>query len=763
MGSLDSPPLGLSGFKKIFFIFFLRENTMVTLGRASRTSELPDWKNFLEYLDYLNLNEPIIGLDYVEEIEPLNSGEGNIQLQYKCKLCNLETNMPAMACHVVGRKHRQKFLELKRPDLVTWNKYNINQQGKIVRAKAEVVERQQGRGLPLELPKPESGFKKAPLLGRAQSRALKRPVTRTSLADKDNPWEPLNKQGRVQKASYPGQHYVHDRDSHNFDSYQGRDYQESDRHRQSLDKDSLGRGFSDIDPLGQSRDYFKYRPREQGPSYLEGDRFGSKGRYLEEDPQRPVHDYLNNEPLRQHQSFSDDDPQEQGHDYSVDDDPMGYDHGSQDDRSMGHGFSDITSEDYQVREPHRRGYSSDGNSRRRDYSEEASYRRKSLEEPGPWYPTEKSGGYATGHDPEPQYDKEADRHYDDDGWRKYSPFENEEEQSVSNFGPRLEREWGKARDPPLRSLMDEPVRRPGPSRLQGIGEELEPKKRKRKSRFTDATETEKMFLQKMQVHQFVSERIERKHNQVLKALISQKSNFQIEPMKAETSFQREVTYPVPSNVLDTLQDITIENMEEANYLKQKLCDLLKDFQANKAERRGLGHYNQTPSPQASAESAQLRNYPDHPDRYTHRATGMLSSDRYDSRSRSSQERFNAEPRQRKWDSRRSPSRSPERYQECRWASDQQNEEPRQSYRDDYIHGSSVTRSPRCEDSRWYSESSQGSHDYAYQPHERRNTRDRCASPPPRWEEEGRRSSHSLDKIASTLLQLVSRKDDRSWP
>uniref|UniRef100_A0AAY4CU16 Uncharacterized protein n=1 Tax=Denticeps clupeoides TaxID=299321 RepID=A0AAY4CU16_9TELE len=594
-------------------------------GRASRTSELPDWKNFLEYLDYLNLNEPIIG----KVIEPLNSGEGNIQLQYKCKLCNLETNMPAMACHVVGRKHRQKFLELKRPDLVTWNKYNINQQGKIVRAKAEVVERQQGRGLPL------------------------------------------------------------------------------------------------------SRDYFKYRPREQGPSYLEGDRFGSKGRYLEEDPQRPVHDYLNNEPLRQHQSFSDDDPQEQGHDYSVDDDPMGYDHGSQDDRSMGHGFSDITSEDYQVREPHRRGYSSDGNSRRRDYSEEASYRRKSLEEPGPWYPTEKSGGYATGHDPEPQYDKEADRHYDDDGWRKYSPFENEEEQSVSNFGPRLEREWGKARDPPLRSLMDEPVRRPGPSRLQGIGEELEPKKRKRKSRFTD-------------------------------------------------------------------QDITIENMEEANYLKQKLCDLLKDFQANKAERRGLGHYNQTPSPQASAESAQLRNYPDHPDRYTHRATGMLSSDRYDSRSRSSQERFNAEPRQRKWDSRRSPSRSPERYQECRWASDQQNEEPRQSYRgafslvrrflslnfvlvlnscslclfvlfpfpyrsDDYIHGSSVTRSPRCEDSRWYSESSQGSHDYAYQPHERRNTRDRCASPPPRWEEEGRRSSHSLDKIASTLLQLVSRKDDRSWP
>lgn len=40
--------------------------------------------------------------------------------------------------------------ELKRPDLVTWDKQSmVTQGGKIIRAKAEIIERQDGRGTPL--------------------------------------------------------------------------------------------------------------------------------------------------------------------------------------------------------------------------------------------------------------------------------------------------------------------------------------------------------------------------------------------------------------------------------------------------------------------------------------------------------------------------------------------------------------------------------------------------------------------------------------
>lgn len=39
--------------------------------------------------------------------------------------------------------------ELKRPDLVTWDKQSVvSQRGKTIRARAEIVERQDGRGHP---------------------------------------------------------------------------------------------------------------------------------------------------------------------------------------------------------------------------------------------------------------------------------------------------------------------------------------------------------------------------------------------------------------------------------------------------------------------------------------------------------------------------------------------------------------------------------------------------------------------------------------
>ncbi|XP_041867905.1 uncharacterized protein si:ch211-13c6.2 isoform X2 [Melanotaenia boesemani] len=54
-----------------------------------------------------------------------------------------------MVCHIIGRKHRLKYIEENRRDLVTWDGLTVrNQGGKVMRAKAEIIERQDGRGTP---------------------------------------------------------------------------------------------------------------------------------------------------------------------------------------------------------------------------------------------------------------------------------------------------------------------------------------------------------------------------------------------------------------------------------------------------------------------------------------------------------------------------------------------------------------------------------------------------------------------------------------
>ncbi|XP_029370774.1 uncharacterized protein LOC115051504 isoform X2 [Echeneis naucrates] len=121
-----------------------KEDGLVAVGLAVRQQIVPEFKDILQYLDYLKLDEPIIGLSFLDEV-PGNDQ----QLKYSCRLCHLTTNLPDMVHHVIGRKHRQKYVELKRPDLVTWDKQSIiTQGGKIIRARAEIIERQDGRGTP---------------------------------------------------------------------------------------------------------------------------------------------------------------------------------------------------------------------------------------------------------------------------------------------------------------------------------------------------------------------------------------------------------------------------------------------------------------------------------------------------------------------------------------------------------------------------------------------------------------------------------------
>ncbi|XP_077363463.1 uncharacterized protein LOC144007586 isoform X2 [Festucalex cinctus] len=74
--------------------------------------------------------------------------------RYTCTLCDISAYPPEMIHHVIGRKHRQKYIETKRPDLVTWDKHSLmTETGKIIRMRAEIIARQDGSGCPKPLKK----------------------------------------------------------------------------------------------------------------------------------------------------------------------------------------------------------------------------------------------------------------------------------------------------------------------------------------------------------------------------------------------------------------------------------------------------------------------------------------------------------------------------------------------------------------------------------------------------------------------------------
>ncbi|KAI1902527.1 hypothetical protein AGOR_G00045670 [Albula goreensis] len=149
-----------------------KKEALMATGKARREPPLPEWTNYMQYLDYLQLDEPIVGLSHLLELENPN-GKG---LRIHCRLCNCEADMPDMTNHIVGRKHRQKYLQRERPDLITWDPL-VSQSGKAVRAKAEVAERQNGRGVPEKSKlKPEASRKLGTLKVPSTQKGGKQPL-----------------------------------------------------------------------------------------------------------------------------------------------------------------------------------------------------------------------------------------------------------------------------------------------------------------------------------------------------------------------------------------------------------------------------------------------------------------------------------------------------------------------------------------------------------------------------------------------------------
>ncbi|XP_077446983.1 uncharacterized protein LOC144067259 isoform X2 [Stigmatopora argus] len=125
-----------------------------------RERYLPKFKDILEYADYLNLDEPIIGFNFLVEVP---GGQADHQItahRYRCTLCNTYGNSPEMINHVIGRKHRQKYIEKERPDLVVWENDSVfPQTGTIIRTTAAIIARQDGSGRPKPMKKRKKGRK----------------------------------------------------------------------------------------------------------------------------------------------------------------------------------------------------------------------------------------------------------------------------------------------------------------------------------------------------------------------------------------------------------------------------------------------------------------------------------------------------------------------------------------------------------------------------------------------------------------------------
>ncbi|XP_019751559.1 uncharacterized protein LOC109531618 isoform X2 [Hippocampus comes] len=130
-----------------------KEDAAVAAGHMVRKQIIPKFDDILQYVDYLNLDEPVIGLNFLEEVPCVNAAHASMGPRYTCTLCNTTGYPPEMIHHVIGRRHRQKYIESKRPDLVSWDKHLVMQTGKIIRTRAEIIARQDGSGRPKPMKK----------------------------------------------------------------------------------------------------------------------------------------------------------------------------------------------------------------------------------------------------------------------------------------------------------------------------------------------------------------------------------------------------------------------------------------------------------------------------------------------------------------------------------------------------------------------------------------------------------------------------------
>uniref|UniRef100_A0A4W5KTK1 C2H2-type domain-containing protein n=1 Tax=Hucho hucho TaxID=62062 RepID=A0A4W5KTK1_9TELE len=631
-----------------------KEDTLVSTGRATRDHELPHFTDIKHYLQYLNLDEPIIGLGALEEVEPV-SHDRQPGPRYICRLCDLEASLPNMVNHLIGRRHRQNYMDLERKDLVTWDSTNVlAQSGKAIRAIAEIAERQDGPGIPKPLKKKENvdklNISRVPPKERGAKNQPKQTLSHPSDMRREGHLHP----GRM---DFPDGEYHHRGGHPEDDLYRPpfheddpyllsgavrevylrggdprlRGFEEDELRRAGYHEDDLRRREFMEDDL-RRRDHY-LEEQIHGQDYLEDMRrreFLEEGvtrpghhkeiphrqAYPEEPPRRSV--YPENDPLKQF--YSDEVLRRTFHaaeaskerTFREDESPRGrsyphypaYPHEFPPERAYPD-KAPLCFEHAHGRAAHRPSVYEDPYSedpRRSGYLEEAQRRTYPEEQHGPAYPEgiphmrsldrDPNGrGYPKGPDGQGAADKD---------WRftdqMKEPMETGAQSSREHLfdlvkairqegrdpqNPETERGMGPpgmtgtpqrpAEGGRVRTEIPEPFRR----FLEGATDDHKsPGKRKRKSRFSDATEQERDVVKKMQ-----TDDSRRRSEPFSKPQGAYQGVAGSRPMAEAT--------PDTGNVLDVLNNIQVENVEEANFLKDKLCYVLKEFQDKKSDKTAV--------------------------------------------------------------------------------------------------------------------------------------------------------------------------------
>ncbi|KAM4725891.1 uncharacterized protein FYW61_013933 isoform 2-T2 [Anableps anableps] len=509
-------------------IFITSKNSK---GKAVREHIMPKFKDILHYLEYLNLDEPIIGLSFLEEVANF---EPQLGARYTCKLCSQTSNLAEMVCHVIGRKHRQKYVELKRPDLVTWDNHTINTQGgKIMRAKAEIVERQNGRGVPEPLLR--KGIEGRLNISRVPKHRQSRPPSSTQRSVPDVP--PLLPELRDyrQKKDLSGVYPDPLSRSRFEEGRRGADYMGGPRYREdsmNLDYHTRYQPEYGEEPLKAAildpRDVSRYDHRSTVPHSVDyiPEASAHKRPYPERDPLEEFY----SEEIRRGQVRS------QGYQPSS---KMLYTEDENQQRSL-------------EREPGRL------DSIRRHGSSEPEAKRRNLSAP-----------FEGDRSHESSFDMLKDYHHERNDPYQEEPFKRGRPTSAQKHGE----------VPSAMSNIPEPFRR----FLKGNRDE---EGLRRKSRFSDATPEEVKMAKEMYRDDYGLP-----YTQTGADLRPVDT-----PMRPDTLYGESQPPHLgegegysrggseATSVFDLLKNIEIENEEEANFLKSKISNLLEEFKRKKMEK-----------------------------------------------------------------------------------------------------------------------------------------------------------------------------------
>lgn len=545
-------------------------------GHAVRKHHVPIFEDIIQYLDYTKLDEPIIGLDFLDELPCSDPQSGP---KYACRLCNQSANLSETVRHVIGRKHRQRYVEIKRPDLVTWTKQSIiTHGGKIIRAKAEIIERQDGRGCPTKLPKKRTearlNISRVPPRqkqnwDRNMSQSLTKREVPPLLPELKNYQDKYSNPGRY-SSGYPDTPPLHPEDPymlnrnrpmHRQDTFSHDRMEDEPQRADYRESDTCRREYMDPDYRLEYEDDYVEEPQRRAapepggvPKYDSRDEMplGSEEYYPEEAPpyrrpypeRDPLKEFYSEEVRRgrvraaERQSSQPIYPEDDEQPWSLDREPGRYD-------SM--------------------------NRASRQGSSEPEVKRRSFPTPV-------------------ESDRSCDLLFGTSRDYCHGMKEPHQVEIDDDPGPsRTEPSTSQRRVESTRAMSDipEPFRR----FLRGAAASEEHSKRKRKSRFSDATAEEVETTKEMFSDEYgpPNPKFGRCPRPVSVPLRPESQGPQHPDLYTESqsphhteSYQRGDSES--RGVFDMLKNIEIENAEEADFLKNKLCNLLKEFKNKKSEK-----------------------------------------------------------------------------------------------------------------------------------------------------------------------------------